>query len=392
MENLRFGNAYFDPGYADLEIVERKGLGHPDTLADALAELISIKYSKYCQEKFQAIPHHNIDKLYIGAGLFQSNYGFCRRVVPVTININGRMSASFGDEKIPLESLQRDSIIGYLRSILPNLQESDFIINHNATQNSRLPHWFAPRDINDLPEYAHRSAGDNAVCVFSWPLTTTEKLVSDVEGYFWKKDGRFPEPRFRFLGQDIKVMAIRQGKHINISVRVPVITTQIKDHDEYLGIVQSVAQELNQFISSLLSADYSFDLEVNAHRPYMLGIGSCIECGEEGLVGRGNSNSGLISIFRPHSVEAPSGKNPVYHTGRVLNYLTMKLSKAIYDQLGTKNTVLAVTKNGGSLVPPYLLSIDTDQIIDEMVVKEIVQKNFMEVDYLNELLNQRRIA
>ena len=392
MENLRLGNAYLDPGSLDLEIVERKGLGHPDTLADALAELISIDYSKYCQEKFQAVPHHNIDKLYIGAGLFKSGYGFCNKIIPVTININGRMSASFGDEKIPLESLQQESIAGYLRSVLPNLQETDFSINHNATQHSRLPHWFAPRDISDLPEYARRSAGDNAVCVFSWPLTTTEELVYAVESYFWKKDGQFPKPKFGFLGQDIKVMATRQGNHINIGVRVPVITTQIKDNEEYLGVIGLVTQELNQFVPSLLPSAYSFDLEVNAHRPYMLGVGSCIECGEEGLVGRGNSNSGLISIFRPHSVEAPSGKNPVYHTGRVLNYLTMKLSKAIYDQLGVKNTVLAVTKNGGSLVPPYLLSIETDQTIDEITVKKVVQESFIEVDYLNELLNQRQIA
>ena len=34
---------------------------------------------------------------------------------------------------------------------------------------------------------------------------------------------------------------------------------------------------------------------------YTLCIGTCAECGEEGIVGRGNDGQGLISAFRPHN-------------------------------------------------------------------------------------------
>lgn len=392
MDFLRLGENYLDPDRLDLEIVERKGLGHPDTLADALAELISIDYSKYCLEKFQAVPHHNIDKLYIGAGLFKSGFGFCEKERPVQVIINGRMSDRFGDEIIPLQSLQEKSISAYLHSVLPRLSPDDFVINHNATQNSRLPYWFSPRGKEDLPEYGSLRAGDNAVCVFSWPLSVVEKLVYAIESFFWNKDGLFPQPEYRIFGQDIKVMATRRGSHINIGVRLPVITTCINDEDEYHSNVELAQESLTTLVGSLLEDRYSFTLEVNAHRPYMLGVGSCIECGEEGLVGRGNANSGLISIFRPHSVEAPSGKNPVYHTGRVLNFLVMNLSKAIYNELGIKNTVLALTKNGGGLVPPYLLSVDTDCPVDRRNLQQLVKNHFLEIDYLHKLLNERQIA
>jgi hypothetical protein len=39
----------------DIAIVERKGWGHPDTLADHLAERLSRAYSRYTLERFGAV-------------------------------------------------------------------------------------------------------------------------------------------------------------------------------------------------------------------------------------------------------------------------------------------------------------------------------------------------
>jgi S-adenosylmethionine synthetase len=391
MDYLRVSNDFFDPAKKNLEIVERKGLGHPDTLADALAELVSIDYSNFCLDNFGAVLHHNIDKFYIGAGLFKSDFGYCEKIKPVQIFINGRMSNSFGGQKIDLVGMQRETILNYLRAILPRLSESDIVINHNATQNSRLSHWFSPRDINDLPEYSKLSAGDSAVCIFSWPLSPVENLVYRLEEFFWDKVGDFPHPKFDNIGQDIKVMAFRQGNKVDVGIRLPIISTSVGGKEEYETAVDLIQQQTRVFAHEIVDEKLNLSLRVNTNKPYLLGIGSCIECGEEGLVGRGNSNSGLISVFRPHSVEAPSGKNPVYHTGRVLNFLVMNLSKALYNELGVKNTVSAVTKNGGSLVPPTFLSISTDKKISRIDLEGVVKKYFLEVDYLSRLLSERQI-
>ena len=52
----------------DFEIVERKGIGHPDTLSDALAEELSRVYSNYTLSKFGVILHHNFDKVGLCGG------------------------------------------------------------------------------------------------------------------------------------------------------------------------------------------------------------------------------------------------------------------------------------------------------------------------------------
>ena len=45
-----------------IEMVERKGIGHPDTLCDALAETISTALCRYYLDHFGLILHHNVDK------------------------------------------------------------------------------------------------------------------------------------------------------------------------------------------------------------------------------------------------------------------------------------------------------------------------------------------
>jgi len=45
-----------------IEIVERKGLGHPDYICDAVMDSISISLSKEYLEKAGTILHHNVDK------------------------------------------------------------------------------------------------------------------------------------------------------------------------------------------------------------------------------------------------------------------------------------------------------------------------------------------
>ncbi|MHA2263503.1 MAG: methionine adenosyltransferase, partial [Candidatus Thorarchaeota archaeon] len=51
-----------------VEIVERKGKGHPDTLCDKAAEELSIKLSEYYMEQFGGIQHHNVDKVLLVGG------------------------------------------------------------------------------------------------------------------------------------------------------------------------------------------------------------------------------------------------------------------------------------------------------------------------------------
>jgi len=59
----------------DLEIVERKGLGHPDTICDSLAEEFSRELSKLYLERFGRILHHNVDKAILVGGVAKPSLG-----------------------------------------------------------------------------------------------------------------------------------------------------------------------------------------------------------------------------------------------------------------------------------------------------------------------------
>ena len=124
-----------------------------------------------------------------------------------------------------------------------------------------------------------------------------------------------------------------------------------------------------------------------AGRTYLLGTGSCVEFGEEGLVGRGNTNSGVISVCRLHSMEAPYGKNPKYHTGRVLGYLSTVLARKIWQELNVRCTVLAMAKNSQTLIPPAMLSVSLERDVDRKDICELVDRYVLETDYLQGILD-----
>ncbi len=90
--DLKITNGFYDPSHLSYEVVERKGLGHPDTLADGIAEQIEIDYSLYCLDKFGVIPHHNFDKIIIRGGHSVQDFGGSDFIEPIKIIFLGRAS------------------------------------------------------------------------------------------------------------------------------------------------------------------------------------------------------------------------------------------------------------------------------------------------------------
>lgn len=397
--SLSVNTGYSDPESLLFEIVERKGLGHPDTLADGLANAISVRYSKYCLENFGVILHHNVDKVYIGGGMFLSEFGSTRMVQPIRVVVNGRMSNEFAGNSIDIEGIAATAVRDYLGQVLPEIDTDthlDIVVNSTQNMpNMNNPNWYCPRNISDLPEAKALYANDTSVCVAHAPRTKTESLTYGLEAYF-RESGSL-RPRFADYGQDIKVMAVREQRAVAITMCVPVMANRIANLDDYYEKVREIEQLLQiEANSQVEGTGLRATVKVNPSnadlpRLYILGIGSCVEGGEEGVVGRGNDNNGVISVFRAHSVEAPNGKNPKYHTGRVLGYLTTKLANKIYSKLGVKCTVLALTENGMSLVPPSRLIIQLDREIAAEAISDQIETNFTSVDYVDEILKREPI-
>lgn len=381
------------PSKKDIEIVERKGLGHPDTLADGIAEAISNNYSKYCLDNFGAILHHNVDKTMIIGGQFHSTtFGKSEMIEPIKIIFNGRMSTTFGNKEIDINSIQEKAATNYLIERIPFLKPSNLSFVHLTNNYARYHEWFHPRSLEDLPELKNLFAADTSISVGYWPLSPVEKLTLLLEQYI---NGVKKNPKFNYLGFDVKVMSIRHGSNISITIAVPFISKYTKSAEYYFDKKKELTEELLDYSYSIVGNSYSIQIDINTQekaafapkRVYMLAIGSCIEAGEEGVVGRGNQANGLISSMRPHSMEAPFGKNPVYHSGKVYGYLTRELAKAIFEQFDCSATVISLCRNGEKLIPPTKLFIQTDS--PELDLKKITSfvNNWLEkTDYVKEIV------
>lgn len=385
----KFGADYKSPSYGDIEIIERKGLGHPDTLADGIAEACSIAYANYCLEKFGYIPHHNLDKAALMGGLCKQVYGGSDFLAPLRLLLMGRASRNFGDESIPLEEIQLKAASEYLARVMPHLDIDDpnvLTVETLTSSYSTRNNWYSPRNVGDLPEYAnyYPAANDTATMISYWPLTDSEQLTLDLEGYFYKdNEYGLPTPRFDYIGQDIKVMTVRNGNAIRATICVPQVTTNTPDEQTYYKRERQIEKDLQHFAKSKLPGK-NIEIIVNTQtkgtnpRPYLVTGGSCTDFGEEGAVGRGNKTHGIISSYRPNTMEAPHGKNPTYFVGKILGYLADMIAKSIYDELGKPCQVVLQANMGDNLFAPSTILVSTEGEVDEVKAQEIVDRWFAE--------------
>src|SRR5574339_734083 len=89
----------------EVEVVERKGLGHPDTISDALAERFSIAFSRFCLDRFDRLLHHNVDKALLAGGAARPAYGGGEVLAPIEVYLAGRATAQCDGVQIPLADL-----------------------------------------------------------------------------------------------------------------------------------------------------------------------------------------------------------------------------------------------------------------------------------------------
>lgn len=374
-KNIKF------PADNSFEVVERKGIGHPDTVADALAEKISVEYSKYCLENFGAVLHHNVDKVLVMGGLVNIDWGNAEMLKPIRVLINGRISASFNKKLIPIKDIYTKAVREQLKKSLPNLDTNKWLrIIDESTSHSKNPRWFNPLSLFDVPDSSKAFASDTSGVVSYWPLTESEQVTLGLEGYFYDSDGK---PRYKEFGQDIKVMTVRRNHNYDITMCVPFFADYVHSGKKYWRMLYKLEKELLDNAKGLLGRKAKIDLKVNAHDQrrknqesaktfYFVASGGALDFGEEGVVGRGNNRLGIIPSFRPYSMEAAPGKNPVYHVGKVLGVVADELAKELANAFDCKTEVWIVTRNADPLFEPHNIIVNVSRSLQEKELKSLV--------------------
>ena len=104
-----------------VEIVERKGIGHPDSISDGIAESVSRALCNAYLDRFGAIMHHNTDEVQITAGESAPQFGGGEVIKPMEILLTGRGIAEVDGEKIGLDRIAISAAKEYLRENILNL-------------------------------------------------------------------------------------------------------------------------------------------------------------------------------------------------------------------------------------------------------------------------------
>ncbi len=377
------------PSHDLCEVVERKGIGHPDTLADGIAELASIRYSQYCLKHFGAVLHHNIDKVAIFGGLARFSWIDGRYVRPLKVIFGGRASFSFGSSRIPVRDIVEAAAVEQMTHGLPGMQRVRLRFVHMTTDSSMYRHWFKPRNKGDLPELSEPVSNDTAYVVASEPRTTCEILALAIEARLAKEE---------WSGSDIKVMILRHGRALSVACNVPCLTGFFDSCKAYrerallakrdvFSIIQSIYDgPLVQF--KLRPIDDISSATTSPEDCYVNVSGSAIDYGEDGMVGRGNGRHGLITPNQRSGNEALFGKNPAYHVGKV-GALLADRTAAELAKLGSCRIGL-IYRRGDAYHAPFECQVDTESSLRASEISEIAMKTLATRGWIEELVNSER--
>ncbi|MCY1331130.1 S-adenosylmethionine synthase [compost metagenome] len=338
-----------------VEVVERKGLGHPDTICDALAETLSRNLCRIYQQRFGRILHHNVDKALLCGGRSTPAFGGGSVDTPINIYLAGRATSLLGDEAIPIEDIAIEGSRSWLQANLHALDVDRHVRIHALVQPGS-------QDLRELFSRDDRTplANDTSFGTGYAPASALESLVLAVERRINGRGRRQDHPAW---GEDVKVMGVRRGQSARLTVACAMIDRHVAHVDDYLAeksalcaVVRELAQRhgFHECEVGINTAD-----DNPSGRFYLTVTGTSAEAGDDGQVGRGNRVNGLITPCRPMSLEAAAGKNPVTHIGKIYNVVAQRIAETIVNAVPGVDSAhcLMVSRIGDPVNRPSVLHV-----------------------------------
>jgi S-adenosylmethionine synthetase len=307
------------------EIVERKGVGHPDSMMDGIAEAVSRALCQMYIDRFGRILHHNTDQGEIVGGQSAPKFGGGIVLEPANVILVGRATTTVNNERLPYRSVAVEAARDHIRKTCTHLDVlSDVMIDCKIGQGSV--------DLRGLYDTQKQLANDTSFGVGFAPFSQTENLVLKTEELIngpLKKD-------LKEVGQDIKVMGVRKGDVIRLTIAAAMVDRYIPDKDHYRNVIEELREHVlknaEKYTKRQVKVDINTGDNYDAGIYYLTVTGLSWENGDDGSVGRGNRVSGLITPYRPMSMEAAAGKNPVTHVGKLYNLLSFDIADRIVKE------------------------------------------------------------
>lgn len=312
-----------------VELVERKGLGHPDSICDGVAEAVAQRLANEYIDRFGRVLHFNTDETQLVAGSSNPAFGGGEVNEPIYLLIVGRATKQFDGQPFPAERIALEAAREYVESNFPRLSVgTDMVIDTRLGQGSGDLQTVFGEMGTEIP-----AANDTSFGVGHAPLSDTERLVLEAERSL---NGAFSRST-PALGQDIKIMGKREDNAVDLTIAAAAIDEHIDDTDGYRSLLADIADHVYDLAADITTLDV--DIAVNTADDidngsiYLTTTGTSAEHGDDGSVGRGNRCNGLITPNRSMSLEATSGKNPVNHIGKIYNVLAYETAKSVVNEV-----------------------------------------------------------
>jgi S-adenosylmethionine synthetase len=313
-----------------IELAERKGIGHPDSLADGIAESISQALSRAYLEECGAVLHHNTDQGEIVAGESLPRFGGGYVTKPIYVLLTGRASKDFEGKVIPTDAIAVKAARGYLKSTLKYLDmDRDIVVDCRMGKGSSdLQNVFRACGSNPIPH-----ANDTSFGVGHAPFSDLENIILTVSDYL----DDVIRPRNPIVGTDVKIMGLRDDDSISLTLCVAMIDRFCSGIKDYIEAVEMLKEEIGTLARKYTERKVSVEINVGddyaTNSLFLTVTGTSAEMGDDGSVGRGNRANGLITPHRPMSMEATSGKNPINHIGKIYNLLATQVAQESVRQI-----------------------------------------------------------
>lgn len=312
-----------------LEIVEHKGVGHPDTICDALAEEVSKQLCRFYLDRFGAILHHNVDKALLWGGASRPRFGGGEVVAPIEIFLAGRVTMEAKGLTVPAEELATEASVAWLREHVHALDPARHVKIHCL---------FRP-GAADLVDLFLRQASTGVVlandtsCGSGYaPLSILERTVLAVADELGRAASEGRE-----AGEDIKVMGVRDGAEVKLTAACAIVDRYVASLSAYLERRRALEARISE--AAARACGRVAEVALNAADDpasgsvYLTVTGTSAEAGDDGQVGRGNRVNGLITPYRPMTLEAAAGKNPVSHVGKLYNVAAHRIAAELVREI-----------------------------------------------------------
>jgi len=357
-----------------IEICERKGLGHPDSICDSMMDRISVALCEEYLKRFGRIMHHNIDKGLLVAGEVETKLRGGRVVKPMLMVFGDRATFVVGGDTVPVEDIVKRTAKEWFKQNL-----------HMVDPDKHLEYQIELKRGSDaLTDIFNRKskylgANDTSAAVGFAPMTTTERIVLETEKFLNSADFKKQHPD---TGEDIKIMGMRKNRHIDLTIAIAFVDRYVDSEQRYFKRKEEIKQEVLDFVHANAQID-SIDVNINtADVPgrglpgmYLTVLGTSADGADCGQVGRGNRVNGIIPLNRPTCSEAAAGKNPTSHVGKIYNFLTYEIAKRVQSETNGVREVYVwlLSEIGRPINEPKIASVQL--ILDHgTTLKEVSSK------------------